>query len=61
MLFNASTTPKWRTLELVSMVQNLYQWKWEREILYVYRSSEDEQVLKDCFHEKTKNMKVAIR
>jgi hypothetical protein len=37
----ASTIPKWRPFELQRWLQNLHQSKWNHEIVYGDRSSED--------------------
>jgi hypothetical protein len=49
-----STIPKWRTFELLRLMQNLHQSTWDHEILYTDRSSKDEQLLIRQFLSKTK-------
>jgi hypothetical protein len=38
------TIPKWRTFKLLRLMQNLHQSTWDHEILYIDRSSKDEQL-----------------
>jgi hypothetical protein len=54
-----STIPNWRTFKLLRWMQNLHQSMWDHEILYIDRSSKDEQLLMGAFLSKTKNTNMA--